>query len=73
MADFTIRFGNNTIRCNNSNAVNLIMENTNMTFRPDVKEWFHYCFDVRRLLDDKEIKERFSIEYADIEDYMYVD
>ena len=73
MADFTIRFGNNTIRCNNSNAVNLIMENTNMSFRPDVKEWFHYCFDVRRLLDDKEIKERFSIEYADIEDYIYID
>ena len=26
MADFTIKFGNNTIRCNNSNAVNLIMK-----------------------------------------------
>ena len=73
MADFTIRFGNNTIRCNNSNAVDLIMENTNMLFRPDVKEWFHYCLEVRRLLNDKEIKERFSIEYADIEDYMYVE
>lgn len=42
-----------------------------MSFGPDVKEWFHYCLEVQRLLNDKEIKERFSIEYADIEYYIY--
>ena len=48
-----------------------MVENTNMSFSSDVKEWFHYCLEVWRLLNDKEIKERFSIEYAAVEDYMY--
>lgn len=72
MADFTIKLANNTIRCNNSGAINLIMENTNMSFRPDIKEWFHYCLEVRRLLSDDKIKERVSVEYVDGEDYMYI-